>query len=324
MIISKTPSRVSFIGGGTDIKDFYLREQGNVLSTSINKYVYLLVKPSFGDTILLRYSKSEDVNDIKEIKNGRIRECMKKTGIEKGVEIGCFSDIPIGAGLGGSSSFTVGLLNALYAYKGEFVGPERLAKEACEIEIDVLGEPIGKQDQYAAAYGGLNNIQFNVDDSVKIRRIFLERDKRNVLEKKLLLFCTGETRSSSEILFDQKKEMINKDKFDSMKKMSSLALDAYSELSKGNIDCLGNLLKDNWELKRTLSEKISNEKIEILCENAFTAGAKGGKILGAGGGGFLLFYCDERIQDNVKKVLDLHYEPFKLEPEGSKIIYCDQ
>lgn len=219
MIITRTPFRVSFAGGGSDLKEFYSKNgYGAVVSAAINRYMYIAIHPYFHDKIRLKYSKTEDVENIDDIKHPIIRECLRKVQIEKGLEIASFADVPAGTGLGSSSSFTVGLLNALYAYKGKIVSKERLAAEACEIEIEILKEPIGKQDQYAAAYGNINYIRFNKDETVDVSQILLTEPAKKKLGDSLCLYYTGGKRRAGDILNEQKKNLSDEDKFQNLKK----------------------------------------------------------------------------------------------------------
>lgn len=323
MIISRTPLRVSFAGGGSDLAVYYQRSPGAVISTTLNMYLYITVNKKFDDLIRVSYSKTEMVSSVDEIEHNIIREALKIVGIEKGVDIVYMGDIPLGSagvGLGSSSSLAVGVLNALYAYKGQHVSAEHLAQKACEIEIDILKHPIGKQDQYAAAYGGFNFIQFNKDESVFVDPVICGRETRQKLNEKLLLFYTGIMRVSSSILEDQKASIDDNRKIlDDMVEVSKVMRDA---IIKHNLESIGHFLHENWEYKKKLTTKITNDQINEYYNKARKAGAIGGKILGAGGGGFLLLYCDEARQDNVRKALvDLKEVPFLFEPQGSKIIY---
>ncbi len=323
MIITRTPFRISFVGGGTDLKSFYQSGHGAVVSTAINKYMYISIHKYFDNKILLKYSKTELVEKVDNIQHPLIREAMKLTGVVKGVEIASISDIPAGTGLASSSSFTVGLLHALYAYRGKNVSAERLAREAAHIEINLVGSPIGKQDQYAAAFGGFNYIQFNKDESVLVHPIVFNKKKE--LEKNLLLFYTGITRSANNILKEQSKITEKNKKFEQLVKMRDLTKPLIKELEKGNIEVIGEMLHKNWLMKRSLTSSISNKEIDKLYDKALNAGAKGGKLLGAGGGGFLLFYCDLKNQDRLRKDLfDLKEVPFCFDNEGSRIIYVGE
>jgi D-glycero-alpha-D-manno-heptose-7-phosphate kinase len=323
MIITRTPFRISFVGGGTDLKEFYQNEPGAVVNTAIKNYMYITVNKRFDDTIRVSYSKTEIVSRVDEIQHPIVREAMKLVGIDGGIEIVSIADIPSGTGLGSSSSFTVGLLNALYAYKGRLRSAEELASDACRIEIDILGEPIGKQDQYIAAYGGLNYIQFNQDNSVCVSPLIITNRVKESLEKRLLMYYVGNSRNARNILSEQKENTMKEDKFQNLKKMRDLTLEIRACLLNGfsPID-FGQILHEGWLLKRELAGGISDTFIDSCYDRALEAGALGGKLLGAGGGGFLLIYCLPERQTAVKQVLN-NLRAFKvsLEPEGSKIIY---
>jgi D-glycero-alpha-D-manno-heptose-7-phosphate kinase len=323
MIISRTPLRISFIGGGSDLSVYYKKGFGSVVSTAVNMYIYITVNKKFDDLIRVSYSKTEMVQSVDDVEHNIIREALKMTGIDKGVDIVYMGDIPLGSagvGLGSSSSLAVGVLNALYAYKGQHVSAEHLAREACEIEIDILEHPIGKQDQYAAAYGGLNFIQFNKDESVFVDPIICGKETRHKLNNKLLLFYTGIMRISSNILAEQKSNIDSNGKYlDEMVKLSKVVMES---LIRGDLRSIGLLLHESWEYKKKLATIITTDQIDDYYEKARKAGAVGGKILGAGGGGFLLLYCDEKYHNRVRKALaGLKEVPFLFEPQGSKIIY---
>lgn len=323
MIISKTPLRISFVGGGTDLKSFYQHQQGMVISSAINKYIYICVHKHFdGNSFLLKYSKTETGNDVNKIKNDLIREAMKMTGVT-GVEIASLSDVPAsGTGLGSSSSFTVGLLNALYAYKGVQKSAEELAQQACKIEIDILGKPIGKQDQYIAAYGGLKKFTFNSDEKVDIEEIPISEEKRKEFDSNLLLFYTGKTRDANKILSKQKAN--TKNKMESLMKIRNLVEIAKNQLLGGELDKIGELLHHNWLEKRQLAEGITDSEIDYFYQKAIDNGAIGGKLCGAGGGGFLLLYCAKENQNKIRQALtDLKEMPFNFESGGSQIIHYD-
>lgn len=322
MIITRTPFRVSFAGGGSDLKDFYSRNgYGAVVSAAINRYMYIVIHPYFHDKIRLKYSKTEDVENIDEIEHPIFRECLKIMGIEKGVEITSFADIPSGTGLGSSSSFTVGLLNALYAYKGRVVSKETLAREACEIEIDILGEPIGKQDQYAAAYGNLNYIRFNRDETVDVLPILLTEMAKKTLESNLNLYHVGGERRAGDILYEQKNNISSASTLQNLIKMVQLADELKDALHGNKIDAVGDILHRGWMYKKELAARISNEDIDSLYNKAIEYGAKGGKLLGAGGTGFLLLYSDDH--ENLKNHLRCKMLPFALDREGTKIIFYE-
>lgn len=321
MIISKTPFRISFCGGGTDFFDFHKDSPGAVASTAIDKFMYITVNKKFDNEIRVSYSKTENVKHVDEIEHPLVREAMKMTGITEGVEITSMADIPSkGTGLGSSSSFLVGLLNALYAYKGEHKSAEFLAQKACQIEIGILKEPIGKQDQYIAAYGGLNLIKFNPDGSVFIEPIICKNHVKNALQENLLLLYTGISRKANEILHEQKKN--TKNKRNVLSKMATLAEEAAKAINQGDIEKFGRLLHKNWLYKKSLASSITNPTIEKYYQKALKAGAIGGKILGAGGGGFLLLYCEKEKQKKVLSALnDMTLTKFEFEPQGSRIIY---
>ncbi len=321
MIITRTPFRVSFAGGGSDIASFYERHGGCVLSTSINKYMYISVHPSFElqDTVL-KYSETEIVKDIGEIQHKYFRSVLDMLRIG-GVEIVSTADIPAGTGLGSSSSFTVGLLHSLYSYKGKFVSKEKLASKACEIEIDILKNPIGKQDQYAAAYGGLNFYSFNKDGSVFVEPIIMKPEMFQRLENSLMMFYTGKVHSASSILAQQSKNITSGDKEQNQLKMCELARELKEELQHNNVDAMGEILHEGWKLKRTLATGISNPFVDEMYDLAIRKGAVGGKLLGAGGGGFLLFYVPENRQQEVRTALNLTQMPMSFDRQGSSVIY---
>lgn len=321
MIITRTPFRMSFAGGGSDIASFYEKHGGCVLSTTINKYMYISVHPSFElKETVLKYSQTEVVNDIDEIEHKYFKEVLNLLRIS-GVEISSTADVPAGTGLGSSSSFTVGLLHALYSYKGKFVSKEKLAAKACEIEIDRLKNPIGKQDQYAAAYGGLSFYQFNKDGSVFVEPVIMRSELYSQLERNLMMFYTGELHSASAILKEQSVNITSGDKEANQLKMCDLARELREELQHNNIDAMGEILNEGWNLKRTLANGISSPEIDEYYEIAMKHGAIGGKLLGAGGGGFLLFYVPENRQQEVRMAIGLQQMPFSFDYQGSAVIY---
>lgn len=321
MIITQTPLRVSFVGGGTDFRDYYRRNGGAVLSTTIDKYIFVIVKKRFDKKIRVGYSTTEMVESLDELKHELVREGLRKTGITEGIEISTMADIPSeGSGLGSSSTCTVGLLNAFYVYQGKPKPPETLAKEACEIEIDILGKPIGKQDQYAAAYGGLNIIRFLPDEKVKVEPLLIDESTKRKLERNLMLFYTGMVRKSSEVLSEQKKNIPDiTGILDELKVMVDELKDC---LYKEYLDDFGKLLHYGWQCKKKMASKITNEKIDEYYEKALDAGALGGKITGAGGGGFMLLYCPQEKQDKVRDALsELQELPFSFNRDGSRVIF---
>jgi D-glycero-alpha-D-manno-heptose-7-phosphate kinase len=324
MIISRTPLRMSFVGGGSDLPAFYRRYGGAVVSTAIDRFVYVTVNKKFDDRIRVSYSKTEEARSADRIKHPLVREGLKMLGIAGGVEITSIADIPSkGSGLGSSSSFTVGLLHALHAHVGRYASAEQLARECCQIEIERCGEPIGKQDQYAAAYGGLNFIQFNPDESVSVEPIICRRETWEQLQASLLVFYTGITRSASAILKTTQRDVgTEKAKQKIMRQMVKLAVDLKSELQKNRISSFGAILHENWELKRSLSAGISTDRIDAWYQRARKAGAVGGKLLGAGSGGFMMFCAPPDRHEAITRALsDLRRTDFRFEPQGSKIIF---
>ncbi|MCE5322980.1 GHMP kinase [bacterium] len=321
MIITQTPLRISFAGGGTDFKGFYDKEYGSVVSTAIDKYIYVIVKERFDGLIRVGYTRTEMVDNIKEIQHELVREAMKMVGIASGIEVSTMADIPSeGSGLGSSSTVTVGLLNALYAYKGEAITAETLARQACKIEIDILGKPIGKQDQYIAAYGGIKHFKFYPNEEVEISGIELDESKRQRLCESLLLFYTGTTRKSSDVLTEQKGNIASKMAL--LTQMRDQADDLARHLKHGAIASLGQTLRDGWARKKQLATGVSNPQIDELYELAISAGAFGGKITGAGGGGFFLVCVPPENRAAVRKKLsNLREMPINLSRDGSKIIF---
>lgn len=325
MIGTRTPFRISFVGGGSDLKEFYSRHSGCVVSATINKHMYIFIHPFFDQKTQVKYSKTELVEDINEIKHPIVREALKKFKI-KGIDINSIADIPAGTGLGSSCSFTVGLLHAIYAFISIYPSKEKLAREACELEIDILKEPIGKQDQYAAAYGGLNFITFYPNEDVNVEPIIMPAKKYKELEENLLMFYIGGARPARDILNDQKNNMLNdKQKYNNLIRMTELAKQLKDILLVGDIKDMGLILDENWKLKKSLSTKISECKIDFYYEIAKKNGALGGKLLGAGGGGFLLFYCEKENQKKLRMALsDLKEMRFKFDSFGTKIIYVGE
>lgn len=324
MIVTRTPLRVSFLGGGTDLPAFYRREGGAVLSTAINRYVYVTVKRHselFYEPIRVNYSKSEQVDRIDELENNIARECLKFLDIEPPIYISTVGDVPASTGLGGSSAFAVGLLNALHAYRGERVSAGQLAEEACHIEMEALGEPIGKQDQYAAAYGGLNLFSFKPDGGVTVEHLRVPREDLRGLFDSMLMFWTGHQRDASGVLEEQQQNVEAKQEH--LRRMRDQARGLYEQLSNGAIDVagIGRLLDEGWKMKRQLATTITTGQIDRWYEAARAAGADGGKLCGAGGGGFLLFLVRPEHRDAVRRalgeLLELHVEH---EVHGSQLV----
>lgn len=324
MIISRTPLRMSFVGGGSDLPDFYREHGGAVLSTAIDKYIYVNLNKKFDNGIRVAYSVTEEVESVDDIRHGLVREAMKYVGIDGGLEITTIADIPSrGTGLGSSSSLTVGLLHILNAYLGRHVSSEQLGKESCHIEIDVCGEPIGKQDQYAAAFGGFNLIEFQSDDRVVVSPVICKPETLQTLEENVLVMYTGITREASRLLRQQSTEMVSDTrKRDGMLRMVELAYILRDELQNNNTAAVGEILHENWMLKKDMTAGISNPEIDDWYARARAAGATGGKILGAGAGGFLMLYAPrERHEDIVAALPDMRHVPMGFEPLGSRIIF---
>ncbi|MBK9925961.1 MAG: GHMP kinase [Anaerolineales bacterium] len=321
MIIVQTPLRISFFGGGTDFPSYFMEEGGCVLSSAIDKFIFLTIKERFDDKLRIGYTRTEMVDNIDQIQHELIREALRVTGITSGVEITTMGDIPSeGSGLGSSSTVAVGALNAMYSYQGEIASAERLAREACALEIDTLKKPIGIQDQYIAAYGGLRFFEFMPDGEVKTEKIHISVDARRALNDNFLLFFTGVSRSSSSILTEQKSNI--RDRLSELREIKQMAYQARSYVETENFDALGELMHQSWELKKRLAGTISNSSINDMYEAARNAGAVGGKIAGAGGGGFLLLYVPYERQNKVRAALSgLQELPFRLETDGTKIIF---
>lgn len=324
MIITRTPFRISFVGGGSDIEEFYSRWPGAVLSTTINKYMYISSHRFWDEEIIVaKYSRTEMVKDINELQHPIIREVLKKFNVTGALEISSNADVGAGTGLGSSSSFTVGLLHNLYSVFGKFVTKQQLAEEACDIEINRLQEPIGKQDQYAAAFGGLNIFRFDCSGTVTVEPLHLKKEIYKAIQNRLMMFYLGTQRSASEILAEQKKNMqLKRSNLECIREMVGLVDELRDVLYQGRLEEFGKILHKNWQYKQRLSSKVSSDAINDLYETALRNGATGGKVLGAGGGGFLLLYCEPERQERLRSALrQLRHMKFKFENEGSKIIY---
>jgi len=322
MILSKTPLRISFVGGGSDIASFYKNETGAVVSTTINKYVYVAINKKFDDKIRMSYSETETVDKVNDLKHNLARETLKFLKVKKGIEIASIGDIPSGTGLGSSGAYTVGLINALAVYKGITLTNEQLAEYASIIEIDKVKRPIGKQDQYAESYGNLNFIQFNSDGTVAVDPINLSLAKRKELEANLLLLYTGKREFAEKVLARQNKEIEKVNKKKIMSEMVGIAKLLRDELRKGNVSAFGELLHENWLLKKKVAGGISSPQIDEWYETALKNGAIGGKICGAGGRGFLLLYAPlEKHVKIYKSLSDLQPVYFSFEEKGSTIVY---
>jgi len=321
MIISQTPLRISFLGGGTDFREFFQEEPGWVLSSAIDKYIFVTIKERFDDRIRVGYTRTELVDRVDEVEHELVRACLHRTGISKRVEINTMADIPSeGSGLGSSSTLTVGLLHAMYMYLGTPKDHAALAREACEIEIDVLKKPIGVQDQYIASYGGQRFFEFCADGTTAVQSIAMEPNVARRLNQNLMLFYTNVARKSESILVEQRENIEQRRAI--LREMKKMAVTGRSLLEQGQIDRFGSLLHEAWLLKKQLASKVSNPAIDELYDRAIGAGALGGKITGAGGGGFLMLYCPRERQDAVRSALyHLSELPFHLERDGTKVIF---
>ncbi len=324
MIISRTPFRISFFGGGTDYPVWYEENGGAVLSTTINKYCYITTRylpPFFDYNYRIRYTLREETQSISEIKHPSVRECLKFLGINNGIEMVHAADLPALSGIGSSSAFTVGFLNSLYALKGQMITKRQLALDAIHVEQDLIKENVGSQDQTAAAFGGFNKIDFGGKEKILVQPITINEEKLTLLQNHLMLFFTGFSRNASSIAGEQIKQTPSKDKeLRIMRKMVDEAID----ILNGNperIQDFGKLLHETWMLKRSLTRLISNSEIDNIYNTAIRAGALGGKLCGAGGGGFILFFVPPEKQDNVKKSLNLLHVPFRFENLGSQIVF---
>jgi len=321
VIITQTPYRVSFAGGGTDLPAFYQHEAGAVLSVSIGHHMYVTVSPRFEKSARVAYSRVEVADAIDQIEHTIARESLRMTKLGPHLEITTVGDVPAGTGLGSSSSLAVGLLNALHAYRGQVTSPRRLAEEACKIEIEILRNPIGRQDQYAAAYGGVNHITFNPDHSVDVEPVPCARSFLDALEKHILLLYTDQQRDANEILKRQSEGSVHKMAI--LREMRDLAGEMRNTMGgPGNLDDFGRLLHSSWELKRSLGFGISNRGIDDWYQAVRAAGAMGGKLLGAGGGGFLLVMAPPERHEAIREAVGHPREiPFRIDRRGSRVIY---
>ena len=323
MIVTRTPLRISFCGGGTDFPDFYLKNGGSVVSTSIDKFIYITMARSFHHNLtILKYSTVETVDNLDFIKHPIFREVLH-TYDGRGLEINSTSNIPSGTGLGSSSAFTVGLLGAIRTLRGLDITKKKLAEEACDIEINRMEEPIGKQDQYATAFGDMNYIRFNQDDTVDVERIEMTDDEKKRLSDNLMMFYLGGTRNASSILRKYKLSSLRNDEL--KRKMSNLAVRLKDNLNNGVLESLGKILDEGWKIKKDFSSDISNQTVDDVYERALSSGAVGGKLLGAGGNGFMLFYVDRENQQAVRESLsDCRELSFNFDNKGTQVIYNDE
>ncbi|MBX3627684.1 MAG: GHMP kinase [Rhizobacter sp.] len=321
MIISQTPYRVSFAGGGTDLPAFYRQEYGAVLSMAIDKHMYVTVSPRFEKTARVAYTKVEIAESINDIQHELVREALRITGLGRHIEITTVGDVPAGTGMGSSSSLTVGLLQALYAYKGQIVSAKNVAEQACQIEIDILGKPIGKQDQYAAAFGNLNYIRFNPDDTVDVEPVPAPAETMKELSSRMMLLYTEQQRDADGILKRQSEG--TKDRMPVLRAMRDLAQEMRVAITGANgLDEFAKLLHQGWELKRSLGFGISMERVDAWYEQARKLGAQGGKLLGAGGGGFLLLIAPKERHNLIRDALGNPRElTLDIDRRGGRVIF---
>lgn len=325
MIVTRTPLRISFVGGGTDLPSFYRKQAGAVVSMAVNRYFYLSMHRYFEESgFLLKYSKTEKARTTAEIEHRIIRSVFSTYGIDA-VDFASAADVPAGTGLGSSSAFTVGLIQLVNTYLGQYKSQRELAQEACHVEINRLGDPIGKQDQYGCAFGGLKFIQFLPDDTVVIEPIYLPPDARKELEQNLFLFYLGTTREAASVLADQKKNTEeSEDVFEILSHMADQAFRLKNDILV-SVDAVGHYLREGWEAKKKLSALVSNPSIDEACQTALSAGAVGVKVLGAGGGGFLLAYVKEPQHAKVAKALQrCPVHKVKIDASGSVVIFDDR
>jgi len=327
MILSRAPTRITLGGGGTDLKSYYSKHGGFLIAGAIDRYCTILANRKFDDGIRLSYSQTENRDKVADIEHRIFRAALEFSGIEKGIELHSTADVPTACGLGSSSTFTVALLNALHAYKKNFVTQEQLAEEACHIEIEILGEPIGKQDQYLAAFGGLTCLTFDKNGDVLVEPLRISPEGLDELENSTLLFFTGKQRSASEILYEQneKSEQDDAEMTQNLDQIKEIGLETRRYLERGQVDMLGELLHVHWETKKKRSQKISNPFFDECYETARKSGARGGKLVGAGGGGFFMFYCANYNHNRPKLVeamqkMGLRWEHFHFDFDGAKIL----
>jgi D-glycero-alpha-D-manno-heptose-7-phosphate kinase len=320
MIITQTPLRIGLLGGGTDLPGFYREHGGRVLNCAIDKYIYVIVNQRFDDDIYVNYSRKEIVSRVDDLEHELVREAMRMTGVAGGVEITTLADIPsAGSGLGSSSAVTVGLLHALSAYQGRHMTAEKLAEQACAIEIECCGKPIGKQDQYIAALGGIRDIRFGPGEEVVVGELMLPTATRRALQRQIMLFYTGVTRSADPILAEQNANIkAVSSQLDLMRDLAGFAVD---RLRDNDVDAIGAAVRESWEVKRKLASGVSNGQIDAAVRRALDAGASGVKVTGAGGGGFLLVICPIEQQHAVRQSLaDMRELPVKLDRLGSRVV----
>jgi D-glycero-alpha-D-manno-heptose-7-phosphate kinase len=320
MIITQTPLRIGLVGGGTDLPGYYREHGGRVLNAALDKYVYVIVKQRFDDDIYVNYSRKEIVSRVEDLEHELVREAMQMTGVTSGVEITTLADIPsAGSGLGSSSAVTVGLLHALFAYRGHQVSAAELAERACTIEIDRCGKPIGKQDQYIAAFGGIRDLRFGPGEDVVAEELGLPAAQRRALQQQVMLFYTGVTRSADPILAEQNANVeATQPQLDMLRDLAGFAAE---RLRDGDVAGVGAAMRESWEAKRKLASGVSNDWIDAAVSRALEAGASGAKLTGAGGGGFLLVICPAERQRAVREALpELREFPVGLDRLGSRVV----
>ena len=325
MIVSKTPFRMSFVGGGSDLASFYRKEgRGAVLSTTIDKYMYVAVNRKFEKGIRISYSVTEELSNIEQIKHPIVRNVLEYLDIQDNIEITSIADIPSnGSGLGSSSSFTVALIHAVYAYNKNYISKGDLGKLASHVEINLCKDPIGKQDQYAAAFGGLNLIEFNEDETVSVEPIICKEQTMKKMEESIIVFYTGRTHNAASLLKEQSDNLNSNSKRLLMREMVSGVYEMKKLLESGDFEYIGDLLDKNWKLKCQMSSNITNSKIDDWYKSGIAAGASGGKLLGAGSGGFLMFFAPlEKHCDIINAMKGLRRVPIKFEKNGSQIVFC--
>lgn len=332
MIIVRAPLRISFVGGGTDLPDFYSQYPGQVISTTIDKYVHILINPTpLINKITLKYTSTEVVDRPEDLEHTRVKAALKHLNIPRGIEIASFSDLPAKTGLGSSSSFSVALMKALHAFQGKKIDAWEAAKAAAHLEIDLLGEPVGLQDQYAAALGGFNMLRFNTDGTVEAKPVLIDYKKRLTLQDHLLMFYTGITRAASSVLTEQKANIKNNQKVETMKQMADSVPKFVEYLEKGDVEKMGEMLHEGWERKKTLASNLSNAVLDDLYQAGRESGAWGGKILGAGGGGCIAFIANPKTHDAIRvaikkiaqkhNLIDFKEIPVHFVQSGAEILY---
>ncbi len=332
MIVVRAPLRISFVGGGTDLPDFYRRTPGRVISTAIDKFVYIVInRTPLIDKVSARYSISETVDHPSKLQHTRIKAALVDLGIEKGLEIGSFATLPAKTGLGSSSSFSVALIKGLHTFLGRKIDKHEAAEAASRLEIELIGEPIGKQDQYAASFGGFNVIQFNPDESVDVDPVLLDYKRRSEFESRLLVFFTGISRNASSVLTEQKANISKEDKFKTMEEMAGQVHEFKDRLLRGDFRGLGDMLHAGWLKKKSLASNLSNPVLDEFYNAGMDVGAWGGKVLGAGGGGCIMFLAPEENHPAIRaavsriaaenKLTDFREIPIKFVQSGAEVLY---